>query len=94
MELRKCLTDKKLVCIVKFKDECRAVVPQNPAVHFQVTLHNDLVSRSGKYVRLGAPGDEVVGWQCIDYMEVCEVLGELQEDGKTVTVLNIEEWAA
>lgn len=93
MEVSSLLSDKKLVCIVKFRDD-RGPVPQNPAVHFQVTLHSDLLAPSKKFIRLGAPGDEVTGWQRLESLEVCEVLGELQEDGKTVKVNNIEELAA
>lgn len=59
--------------------------PVNPTILFQVTIRSDKCSPSGAFIRFGdTPGDELVGWQRRDLLEVCEVLGEVQEDGRTV----------
>ena len=59
--------------------------PQNPGCLLQVTLLSDKISGSGHFIRLGdTGGDELIGWTRIDSLEVDEILGELQADGKTV----------
>lgn len=77
------LPTEHLVVICRFKEG--QPVPQNPAVHFQVTVRKDKCSTSGRFIRFGeTPNDEIMGWQRRDLIEVCEVLGVLQEDGQTV----------
>ena len=59
---------------------------QNPAILLQVSLIASKVSPSGKFIRLGETNnDEIMGWAHIDALEVVEILGELGDDGKTVT---------
>lgn len=70
------LPEEQIVAICRFRDDLGPVVPQNPAVHFQVTLDQTKISPSGQFIRLGDnQGDEVVGWQRREYIQVCEVLG-------------------
>lgn len=81
------LPDAPLVCIVRFRDDLQfgLQIPQTPAVHFQVTVKRDNCSPSGRFIRFGSTkGDELMGWMVRAYLEVCEVLGVLQEDGQTV----------
>ena len=59
---------------------------QNPAILLQVSLLASKVSNSGEFIRLGETGgDEIMGWTKLDALEVVEVLGNLDSDGKTVT---------
>ena len=58
-------------------------LPQNPAVHFQVTVKAENKSPSGEFMRFGAPGDEILGWMRCDQIWIEEVLG-VSEDGKEV----------
>ena len=61
---------------------------QNPAILLQVSLLASKVSRSGELIRLGDTlGDEITGWTKLDALEVVEILGTLDRDGKTVTPL-------
>ena len=79
------LPDDKLVAILKFREGFP--VPQNPAVLFQVTLDSQKISPSGRLIRFGNhQGDEVVGWQLRECLQVVEVIGRLAEDGKTVEI--------
>ena len=60
--------------------------PHNPACLLQVSMLTTNISPSGKLIRLGnTKGDEIVGWTPLDYLEVIEILGQLADDGKTVT---------
>lgn len=84
------LPDDPLVCIVRFREDA-GLVPQSPAVHFQVTVRKDNCSPSGRFIRFGrmpdgTPNytDELTGWMVRECIVVCEVLGEVQEDGVTV----------
>ena len=71
--------------------KCRAIVKLGPATEtdgyrlgtfYQVTLDPAMVSPGGDYIRLGqTEGDEIVGWQLISGLTVCEILGEYAEDG-------------
>lgn len=71
--------------------KCRAIVKLGPVsetdgyklgTFYQVTLDPKMVSPGGDYIRLGnAEGDEIVGWQLVSGMTVCEILGEYAEDG-------------
>lgn len=49
--------------------------------YFQVTIDPAMVSPSGEYIRFGGDGDEIHGWQRVDAMTICEILGEYAEDG-------------
>lgn len=72
---------------------CRAIVKFGPATaidgfrpaeYFQVTIDPNMVSPSGKFIRFGFyDGDEIVGWQRIAAMTVCEILSEKVDDLKT-----------
>ena len=78
--------EQPTVVIVRYSDSIKPFPPQNPAVLLQVAVKPDNRSPSGKLIRFGnTPGDEIVGWTPIDYLEVVEVLGYLDQDGKTVT---------
>ena len=78
------LPEEKLVAILKFREDFP--VPQNPVVLFQVTVDCNKLSPSGHLIRFGeTPGDEIVGWQRRELLEVVEVIGRLEADGKTVT---------
>lgn len=69
--------------------KCRAIVKFGPATpndglrpaeFFQVTLDPTMVSPGGAYIRFGGKGDELVGWQKIGAMTVCEILGYYNDD--------------
>jgi hypothetical protein len=48
-----------------------------PAEYYQVTVDPDMSSIDGGFIRFGMyKGDEIVGWQRIEAMTVCEVLQE------------------
>lgn len=88
------LPDEPLVCIVKFRDDLQPglQIPQNPALHVQVTVRKENCSPSGRFIRFGylpdgsrSKGDELTGWMVREYLEVCEVLGIVQADGVSVT---------
>ena len=87
------LPAESLVCIVKFRDDLTPGlhIPQQPALHVQVTVRKDNCSPGGRFIRFGympdgsrSRGDELTGWMVREYLEVCEVLGVVQEDGKSV----------
>lgn len=71
--------------------KCRAILAfgpvtqtsgMRPGTYYQATIDPAMVSPGGEYIRFGAhEGDEIHGWQRIDAMTVCEVLGEYAEDG-------------
>lgn len=91
------LPAEPLVCIVHFGAELQPGLQavQPPAVHFQVTVRADNCSPGGRFIRFGylpeggrRPSDELTGWMVREYLEVCEVLGAVQEDGVTVKVAN------
>jgi hypothetical protein len=85
------LPEGKLVAICRFRDDLGPVVPQNPAVYFQVTIDPNKVSPSKRFIRFGdTQGDEVVGWQVREYIVVLEVLGVLR-DGITVVPLEQQQ---
>lgn len=52
-----------------------------PGEFYQVTLDPNMASPSGKYLRFDQrfQGGEVHGWQLIDGITVCEVLGDAPE---------------
>ena len=71
--------------------KCRAIVMFGPATpnsgmragtYYQVTIDPEMVSPTGEFIRFGASdGDEINGWQRVDAMTVCEILGEFRADG-------------
>lgn len=66
--------------------------PQNPACLLQISLFPTKISPSGKLIRLGETrGDEIMGWTRLDALEVVEILGELPDDGQTVTPISPNE---
>lgn len=87
------LPDEPIICIVRFRSDLQPglEIPQNPAVHSQVTVRKANCSPSGRFIRFGympdgsrSNGDELCGWMVREYIEVCEVLGIVQADGRTV----------
>lgn len=70
--------------------KCRAIVMFGPATatsgmrageFYQVTLDPATVSPGGGFIRFGLnEGDEIHGWQRIDALTVCEILGEFDGD--------------
>lgn len=82
------LPDVPICAIVKFRDDLIVgkEIPQNPSVHFQVTIRADKVSPSGRFIRFGeTQGDELLGWMRRDYLEIVEVLGNTNIADGTVT---------
>lgn len=82
---------KKCRAIVKF-GPASDVDGFKPAEYFQVTIDPNMTSPEGKFIRFGLyPNDEIVGWQRVAAMTVCEVLEEtpnlkpLSEEGYTET---------
>lgn len=88
---------QKQVAIVYFKaqrDECERFekmrdaghpVPVPRLIHYQVTLDPNQISPSGKFIRFGEQGDEILGWQPIDSLEIVETLATFV-DGQLVTI--------
>lgn len=75
--------------------KCRAIVMFGPATptcgtragtFYQVTIDPAMVSPGGDYIRMGShEGDEIHGWQRVDGLTVCEILGEYGVDGSYPT---------
>lgn len=92
MNVKDVLSEKqKIVVIVHFKFASGdshlyngGHPPQNPACLLQITLDYSMLSPSGKLIRLGARGDEIIGWMKMEALEVVEILGVVSDDGKTV----------
>lgn len=67
---------KKTVCIVQFNNPLMKSDIM-PGKFFQVTIDPGKLSPSGKFIRFGAnPGDELMGWQPVEWMVIVDVLGE------------------
>jgi hypothetical protein len=67
---------KKTVAVVKFNMPL-TVVDTGPGKFFQVTIDPGKLSPTGKYIRFGNnPGDELVGWQLVEWIAIEEILGE------------------
>lgn len=89
--------DRRVRAIVMF-GPAHSMAGTRPAEYFQCVVDPDMVSPGGDYIRFGQyQGDELVGWQRVDAMTVCEILGEHkagpnsaegyeQKDGSTVTL--------
>ena len=66
--------DGGVVVICHF-DGSLGPVPQNPGVHFQVTLRYDGRSPSGKFIAFDSTkGDQIHGWMRRDQIVVDEIL--------------------
>lgn len=82
--------------------KCRAIVSFGPATptsgmkpgeYFQVTIDPSLVSPNGQYIRFGIhKDDEIVGWQRVEALTVCEILGEYAKDGSYPVVETYSEY--
>ena len=65
---------KKCRAILRFGPET-STGGMRPAEYFQATIDPNMVSPSGSHIRFGGYlGDELVGWQRVEAMTVCEVL--------------------
>ena len=74
----------------EYSSICRAIVCFGPASemtgmkagdYFQVTIDPDMCSVGRDFIRFGNyAGDEIMGWQRVEAMTVCEVLAETPED--------------
>lgn len=72
---------KRSVCIVCFGTMTMAGKGERAGDFFQVTVDPNMVSGDAQFIRFGNfPGDELLGWQNADKIEVCEVLGEWEGD--------------
>lgn len=73
---------KKCVAIVMFGPATQTSGTR-PAEYYQVTLDPKFVSPNGEFIRLGRnPGDEIIGWQRIAALTVCEIIADYPEDGE------------
>lgn len=71
--------EKKSVCIVRFAAPI-AISDVRPGLFFQCTI--DPKEVHGKFIRCGgSPGDELVGWQPVDFLRICEVIATYNDDG-------------
>lgn len=71
--------NKKCIAIVMF-GPATPMSGLRPAEYYQVTIDPSHVSPSGDYIRFGENrGDEINGWQRVEAMTICEILGEWQE---------------
>lgn len=74
---------KPVVAIVMF-GPATETSGMRTAEYYQVTLDPAYVSPNGEYIRFGLhPGDEIIGWQRIKALTICEILAAVPEDGKT-----------
>jgi len=70
--------------------KCKAIVMfgpdhpergKHPGQFYQVTIDPDFMSPGGDFIRFGmTPGDEIVGWQMVSGLTICEVLGYYDGD--------------
>lgn len=69
---------EKCVAIVRF---AAPLTPNDirPGLFFQVTI--DPAKIRGDFIRFGTDGDELVGWQPIDFLRVCQLLAKANEGG-------------
>ena len=66
----------KVRAIVKF-GHAHPSMGQKAGEFYQVTVDPNMASPGGEFIRFGCyQGDEINGWQRIESMTVCEVLGE------------------
>lgn len=83
------LDEDGLVVIVRFRGDAeywgQFPPPANPNVMHQVTLYQEKISRCKRFIRLGETlGDELIGWQRRDSLEVVCVLGKKRQDSLEV----------
>lgn len=72
---------KKTVCIVKFENPKMDINGPMPGRFFQVTIDPGKLSPDGKFIRFGSnDGDELMGWQPVDWITVESILGEWADD--------------
>lgn len=77
--------ERPIVVIAHF--EGIGPLPQNPAVHFQVTVDPSKVSPSGAFIAFdSANGDQLFGWMQRSMIRVDEVLRVGQKDAKLEVV--------
>lgn len=70
----------KVRAIVKF-GHAHPSMGQKAGEFYQVTVDPNMVSPGGAFIRFGCyQGDEINGWQRVESMTVCEVLGESDEE--------------
>jgi hypothetical protein len=75
--------EQKIVSIVKFKNTNDGSPFQTRTIYFQVTIDPDNVSPSEAYIRFGeTPGDEIIGWQEVELLEIVETLAVADENGE------------
>lgn len=80
------MTDTVRTKVEEYRTKVRAIVRfghahprmgEKAGEFYQVTVDPNMVSPKGEYIRFGChTGDEIVGWQRVEAMTVCEVLGE------------------
>lgn len=74
--------EQKNVSIVKLNSTNNGLPFQTRTIYFQVTIDPDNVSPSETYIRFGeTPGDEIIGWQEIELLEIVETLAVADENG-------------
>lgn len=67
---------KKCRAIIRFGPET-PVSGMRPAEYYQVTIDPNMASPDGRFIRFGNyRNDELVGWQRVEAMTVCEILEE------------------
>lgn len=65
----------KVRAIVKF-GHAHPKMGERPGEFYQVTIDPNMVSPGGGYIRFGQyKGDEIQGWERVEGLTVCEVLG-------------------
>ncbi len=80
VETAEVVIDKKVRAIVQFGPATPSS-GMRPAEYFQVTIDPNMVSPSGKFIRFDQSfqGGEMHGWQRIEALTVCEVLGDAED---------------
>ena len=72
--------DRKVRAIVQF-GLATGTSGMRPAEYYQAVIDPNMVSPAGDYIRFGQyKGDELVGWQRVEAMTVCEVLGDIDDE--------------
>lgn len=79
--MRDIVIGKRVWAIIQF-GPATATSGMKGGEYYQVTLDPNMVSPGGDYIRFDQSlqrGSEVHGWQRIDALTVCEILGEVKE---------------